>query len=80
MPAPKSSPSAATAPLAQQADLLLPAIMPENPDVYSPMVSRLAHLALIDVLTVALALRRRPDWIARIEATKAVLQDTRLPG
>ena len=67
-------------PLAQQADLLLPANMPENPDVYSPMVSRLAHLALIDVLTVALALRRGPDWIARIEATKAVLQDTRLPG
>lgn len=67
-------------PLAQQADLLLPANMPENPDVYSPMVSRLAHLALIDVLTVALALRCGPDWIARIEATKAVLQDTRLPG
>jgi RpiR family carbohydrate utilization transcriptional regulator len=63
--------------LAEAADILLPADVQENPEVYAPMVSRLVHLAIIDVLTVALALRKGPAAITRMEAAKASLQATR---
>ena len=66
-------------PLAQVADLVLPADVQENPEVYAPMVARLVHLAIIDVLTVALALRKGPAAITRMEAAKASLQGTREP-
>lgn len=64
-------------PLAEAADLLLPADVQENPDVYAPMVARLVHLTIIDVLTVALALQKGPEAITRMEAAKASLQGTR---
>lgn len=67
-------------PLAEAADILLPADVQENPEVYAPMVARLVHLAIIDVLTVALALRKGPAAITRMEAAKASLQATRDPG
>jgi len=66
-------------PLAQAADLLLPADVQENPEVYAPMVARLVHLAIVDVLTVALALRKGPAALTRMEAAKATLQATREP-
>jgi len=66
-------------PLAEAADILLPADVQENPEVYAPMVSRLVHLAIIDVLAVALALRKGPAAITRMEAAKASLQSTREP-
>jgi len=66
-------------PLAEAADLLLPADVQENPEVYAPMVARLVHLAIIDVLTVALALRKGPEAIKRMEVAKASLQSTREP-
>ncbi|GLH73295.1 transcriptional regulator [Geothrix limicola] len=66
-------------PLAEAADILLPADVQENPEVYAPMVSRLVHLAIIDVLTVALALRKGPAAITRMEVAKASLQATREP-
>ncbi|WP_257313905.1 MurR/RpiR family transcriptional regulator [Geothrix fuzhouensis] len=64
-------------PLAEAADILLPADVQENPEVYAPMVARLVHLAIVDVLTVALALRKGPTAIRRMEAAKASLQSTR---
>jgi RpiR family carbohydrate utilization transcriptional regulator len=67
-------------PLARAADLLLPADVQENPEVYAPMVSRLVHLTMIDVLAVALALRKGSGAITRMEAAKASLQATREPG
>ena len=67
-------------PLAEAADILLPADVEENPEVYAPMVARLVHLAIIDVLTVALALRKGAAAITRMEAAKASLQATRDPG
>lgn len=66
-------------PLAALADIVLPADVQENPEVYAPMVSRLVHLAIIDVLTVALALRKGPAALTRMEAAKASLQPTRDP-
>jgi len=67
-------------PLAEAADILLPADVQENPEVYAPMVARLVHLTIIDVLTVALALRKGPAAITRMEAAKASLQATREPS
>ena len=67
-------------PLARAAHLLLAADVAENPEVEAPMVSRLVHLALVDALTVALALRRGPAAQARLEAAKAALQGTREPA
>jgi len=66
-------------PLAELAHILLPADVRENPEVYAPMVARLVHLAIIDVLTVALALRKGPAAITRMEAAKASLQATQEP-
>ena len=67
-------------PLARAADILLPADVQENPEVYAPMVARLVHLAIVDVLTVALALRKGPAAITRMEVAKASLQATHEPS
>ncbi|MBL0313518.1 MAG: SIS domain-containing protein [Holophagaceae bacterium] len=63
-------------PLAKVCDILLSADVPENPEVYAPMVSRLVHLGVIDVLTVGLALRRGSSAIHQLEAVKAALKAT----
>ncbi len=44
-------------PLAKLADISLYAEVDEGTDIYAPMLSRLAHLALLDVLAVGVALR-----------------------
>jgi RpiR family carbohydrate utilization transcriptional regulator len=42
------------------------------------MVSRLAHLAIIDVLSVGLALASGPALTRRLERSKRTLRDKRL--
>ena len=49
--------TASGTPLAQQAHVLLAADHPEDYDRYSPMVSRILHLMIIDILTTGVALR-----------------------
>ena len=49
--------TASGSPLAQHAQVLLAADHPEDYDRYSPMVSRLLHLMVIDILTTGVALR-----------------------
>lgn len=49
--------TASGSPLAQHAQILLAADHPEDYDRYSPMVSRLLHLMIIDILTTGVALR-----------------------
>ncbi|HWP17805.1 MAG TPA: MurR/RpiR family transcriptional regulator [Burkholderiaceae bacterium] len=49
--------TASGSPLAQQAQILLAADHPEDYDRYSPMVSRLLHLMIIDILTTGVALK-----------------------
>jgi transcriptional regulator, RpiR family len=44
-------------PLAEQADCLLAVPSREDGRLYTPMVSRLLHLAVIDILVISLALR-----------------------
>jgi RpiR family carbohydrate utilization transcriptional regulator len=47
--------------LAKLADIALAVDVDEDPDVYSPMVGRLAQLTLVDALAVAVALKRGPS-------------------
>ncbi len=51
----------------------------EDPDVYSPMTSRIAHLAIIDVLAVGVALSRGPGLLSRLEKAKQSLRERRVP-
>ncbi len=66
-------------PLARNASVSLCVDTREDPEIYAPMVSRLAHLAIIDVLSVGLALELGPDLIKRLEKSKRTLIDKR-PG
>jgi len=65
-------------PLAALATALVPADVSENSDVYSPMASRLAHLVLGDILSVAVAQRRGEAVRQRLERAKAAVRRRRL--
>ena len=54
--------TAADSPLAQTASLCLPMNSLQDEDFYAPIKSRMAHLAIIDVLAVGVALSRGPDF------------------
>ncbi len=43
------------------------------------MTSRIAHLAIIDVLAVGVALSRGPGLLARLEKAKQSLRERRVP-
>jgi RpiR family carbohydrate utilization transcriptional regulator len=64
-------------PLASLCDVTLASDVFEDPDVYSPMTSRLAHLAIIDVLAVAVAVAKGKDLIATLERAKGSLRGKR---
>lgn len=65
--------------LAAAADVTLGVEPAEDSDLYTPMGSRLAHLAMIDVLLTGIVLARGPDLVARLARIKAGLNETRLP-
>jgi RpiR family carbohydrate utilization transcriptional regulator len=54
--------TAAASPLAAVASICLPMNSLEDEDFYAPIKSRLAHLAIVDVLAVGVALARGPDF------------------
>lgn len=47
----------------------------ENTFVYAPMTTRLAHLAVVDVLATAVALEGGPDGVATIRRVKRAMRD-----
>lgn len=49
----------------------------DNTDVYTPTISRIAALTVIDVLSTAVAMRREPAQRTRIAAMKKQLRDLR---
>ena len=65
-------------PLAKLAHVALYADVPEDPDVYAPMTSRLVHLAIIDVLSVGVAVARGPELGARLKRAKQVISERRM--
>ena len=67
----------AESPLARRSHVVLAADTPEDPDMFSPMTSRLAHLALIDVLAVGVALRGGKPLADKLERAKRTLRSRR---
>jgi RpiR family carbohydrate utilization transcriptional regulator len=70
--------TASASPLAQTAtgnqQILLAADHPEDFDRYSPMVSRLLHLVIIDILTTGVALKLGPDLRPMLQEIKRNLR------
>lgn len=62
--------TAADSPLAQLASVCLPMNSLEDEDFYAPIKSRMAHLAIVDVLAVGVALSRGPDFQMSIKRSK----------
>jgi RpiR family carbohydrate utilization transcriptional regulator len=70
--------TASGSPLAKLCTATLFADVDEDPDVYSPMTSRIAHLVIVDVLAVGLALKRGPALLEQLEKTKRSLREKRV--
>ncbi|MDB5367767.1 MAG: transcriptional regulator HexR [Rhodospirillales bacterium] len=64
-------------PLAAAATIALEIEPAEDVDLYTPMASRIAHLAMIDVLATGVALRRDTDGPARLMRVKDAVRSTR---
>ena len=73
--------TASGSPLAHVANgqnrILLAADHPEDHDRYSPMVSRLLHLTIVDILTTGVALRLGPDSRGQLQEIKRNLRARR---
>ncbi|PWC32801.1 MurR/RpiR family transcriptional regulator [Azospirillum sp. TSO35-2] len=65
--------TASATPLAERADIRLTVDVDEDTAVHTPMASRLAQLALVDALTVAVGLQAPPGLDRRLSRIKAVL-------
>ncbi len=69
--------TASGSPLAQAGSLHLAADHPEGYDRYSPMVSRLLHLLIIDILATGVALRIGPTLQSGLKEMKKNLRNKR---
>ena len=65
-------------PLAEYADVVLDARITEDTEIYLPTSSRLAQLAIVDVLAASVFLKRREEEGSRLTAVKNAVQGTRL--
>jgi RpiR family carbohydrate utilization transcriptional regulator len=65
-------------PLAELADVHISVDVEEDPDVYTPMTSRLAHLTYIDAMAVAVTLLRGPAAIDMLERAKNSITQKRI--
>lgn len=63
--------------LASEATLPILLDVPEDTDIYMPMISRLAQLTIIDVLTTGFILRRGPKFRDNLKRVKEALRDSR---
>lgn len=69
--------TAAESPLAKASSLAIELDVPEDTDAYMPMTSRLAHLAVLDVLAAGVSLRRGEALQPHLRAIKESLRATR---
>ena len=65
--------------LADSANIALCCKVPEDTSVYTPMTSRLAHLALLDVLQVSMALTLGDKAATRLRDSKNAIRSIPLP-
>lgn len=66
-------------PLARACDRVVAVAAPEDTDVFTPMVSRLVHLVVVDVLALGVALRGGEETSARLLRIKDALAAERFP-
>ncbi len=64
-------------PLAEHSRVVVNAVTAEDTDLFTPMTSRIIHLALIDILATKMALQLGDEVEKNIKAIKINLQDTR---
>ncbi|BDA12980.1 hypothetical protein KAM339_015210 [Aeromonas caviae] len=64
-------------PLARECNLVLSMDVPEDTDVYMPMASRIAQLALVDVLATGFTLRRGMKFRENLKKVKEGLRESR---
>ena len=61
-------------PLAEMATVLVPIDLALNTDPYTPISARLAHLVVIDILAVGLALKGGPEFRSKMQNAQKALQ------
>jgi len=64
-------------PLSREATLSLLLDVPEDTDIYLPMISRLAQLTVIDVLATGFTLRRGEKFRDNLKRVKDALRESR---
>ena len=57
-------------PLVEHCDIVLLAETLENTNIYTPTISRIAALTVIDILSTAVAMRRGEEHIAKLTKMK----------
>lgn len=60
-------------PLSKVCSKSISIVIDEDTDIYTPMLSRLAHLMIIDILTVGVIMQRKDQAIERIKKMKTAL-------
>jgi RpiR family carbohydrate utilization transcriptional regulator len=64
-------------PLAQHCSLVISVETSEDTDIFTPAISRLIHLTIIDVLATGVTLKRGPDFVEHLKKIKNSLKATR---
>jgi RpiR family carbohydrate utilization transcriptional regulator len=72
--------TAGGSPLARLCSLVIAVDVPENTDIYMPTLSRIAHLLVMDVLAVGVALRGGAQAAERLQRMKTALHARRVTG
>lgn len=52
--------------------------MQEDTEIYTPLTSRIAHLVVIDVLAMGVAMARGPSLVNHLKSVKRSLRSLRL--
>lgn len=65
-------------PLAELATIHLAIDVQEDTEIYTPLTSRIAHLVVIDVLAMGVAMARGPDLVNHLKSVKRSLRSLRL--
>lgn len=65
-------------PLGELSDVVLESGATEDTKEYIPMISRLADLAIVDVLLVNLALKRGSSFIEEMSRSKSIIESKRV--
>ena len=63
--------------LAEHCSLVIGVETAEDNDIYTPAVSRLLHLVVIDLLATGVTLKRGPDFVEHLKKMKNSLKATR---